>query len=85
MTGWFPRAQYLIGSLSSDVFERRTSTGSGLFALFSRDFEQILGQNLSLRVKALSRTYLLASRYVKREKHSLPVDVRRSSLLKLPI
>ena len=62
------------------------STGSGLFALFSRDFEQILRQNLSLRVKTLSHTYLVASRYIKREKLSLPVDVRRSktSLLKLP-
>ena len=44
------------GVLSSDVFERRTSTGSGLFALFSRDFEQILGKNLSLRVKTLRNT-----------------------------
>ena len=51
---------------------------SGLFALFSRDFEQILGQNLSLRVKNLSNTNLLAPRYIKREKRSLPVDVRRS-------
>ena len=31
-----------IGSLKSDVFERRTSTGSGIFAHLSRDFEQIL-------------------------------------------
>ena len=30
------------GSLSNDVFERRTSSGSGLFELFGRDFEQIL-------------------------------------------
>ena len=28
-------------SLSSDVFERRTSTGSGLVTLLSRDFEHI--------------------------------------------
>ena len=76
-----------LGSLSSDVFERRTSTGSGLFALFSLDFEQIFEQNVSLRVKTLSNTNLVASRYIKREKHSLPVDVRRSktSLVKLPI
>ena len=33
-----------IGSLSSHVFERRTSAGSGLFALLSRDFEQLFGQ-----------------------------------------
>ena len=29
------------GNLSSDVFERRTSIGSVLFALLSRDFEHI--------------------------------------------
>ena len=40
----------LLGSLRNDVFERRTSTGSRLFALFSRGFEEILGQNVSLRV-----------------------------------
>ena len=51
---------------------------SELFALFNRDFEQILGQNLSLRVKTLSNTNLVAQRYIKREKRSLPVDVRRS-------
>ena len=52
-----------IGSLSNDVFERRTSTGCGLFALFSRDFEQIRGQNVPLRVKTLSNTNLVALRY----------------------
>ena len=30
-----------IGSLSNDVFERRASTGSGIFAILGRDFEQI--------------------------------------------
>ena len=29
-----------LGSLSIDVFERRTSTGSGLFANLVRDFDQ---------------------------------------------
>ena len=33
-----------VGSLSSDVFERRPSTGSGMFAIMSRDFEQIFVQ-----------------------------------------
>ena len=42
-----------IVSLSSDVFERRTSTGSGLFALLSRDLDQIFGQIVSIRIKAL--------------------------------
>ena len=40
----------LLGSLSNNGFERRTSTGSGLFALFSRGFDEILEQNVSLRV-----------------------------------
>ena len=76
----------ILGSLSSDVFERRTSTGSGLFALLSRNFDQIFGQIVSIRVKKLSNTNMVASRLIKREKGSLPVDVRRSktSLLKLP-
>ena len=75
-----------IGSLSSDVFERRTSTGSGRFALLSRDFEQILGQIVSIRIKTLGNTNMVASRLIKRGKSSLPVDVRRSKtlLLKLP-
>ena len=33
-----------LGSFSSDVFEPRTSTGRGLFALLSRNFEQFFGQ-----------------------------------------
>ena len=77
----------VIGSLSSDVFERRTSTGSGRFALLSHDFEQIFGQIVSIRIKTLGNKNTVASRLIKREKGLLPVDVRRSktSLLKLPI
>ena len=76
----------LIGSLSSDVFERRTSTGNGRFALLSRDFEQIFGQIVSVRIKTLGNINTVASRLIKRGKGSLPLDVRRSktSLLKLP-
>ena len=76
----------LVGSLSSDVFERRTSTGSGRFALLSHDFEQIFGQIVSIRIKTLGNKNTVASRLIKREKGLLPVDVRRSktSLLKLP-
>ena len=50
-------------------------------------FEPILRQIVSIRVKTLSNTNLVASRYIKREKGSLPVDVCRSetSLIKLPI
>ena len=77
----------ILGSLSSDVFERRTSTGNGRFALLSRDFEQIFGQIVSVRIKTLGNINTVASRLIKRGKGSLPVDVRRSktSLLKLPI
>ena len=32
-------------------------TGSGLFALFSRNFEQIFGQIISIRVKTFSKTF----------------------------
>ena len=41
-------------------------------------FEQIRGQIVSIRVKSFSKTNLVASRYIKREKRSLPVDVRCS-------
>ena len=60
-----------IGSLGRDVFERRTSTGCGLFALFGRDFEQILGQNVPLRVKTLSNTNLVALRYSLKKRKTL--------------
>ena len=68
--------QSAIGSLSRDVFERRTSIRNGRFALLSRDFEQIFGQIVSIRIKTLSNTNTVASRLIKREKGSLPVDVR---------
>ena len=76
----------LLGILSSDVFERRTSTGNGLFALVSRDFEQIFRQIVSIRIKTLGNTNTVAARLTKRENGSLPVDVRSSKtlLLKLP-
>ena len=64
----------VIGSLSNNVFDR-ISTGSGLFTLFGRDFKQILGQIVSIRVKTLSKTNLVTSRHIKREKGWLPVDV----------
>ena len=59
--------QYKVESLSSDVFERRTSTGSGLFPHLSCDFEQTFGQVVSIRVKTLSNTNLVASRHIKKE------------------
>ena len=56
-------------------------------ALFGRDFEQIFGQIVATRIKPLGNTNTVASRLIKREKGSLPVDVLRSktSLLKLSI
>ena len=76
-----------IGSLSNNVFERRTSTGSGLFSFFDGGFAQIFSQIASIIVKKLRNTNFISSRHVKRENTSLPVDVSRSktSLLKLPI
>ena len=76
----------LLGSLSSHVFEPRTSTRSELFAVLSRQFERIFGQILSMTVKLRSNTILVPWRYIKRGTGSLPVDVRRSrtSLFKPP-
>ena len=59
---------FLLGSLSSNVFERRASTGSGLFALMKRDFEQVFGQIVSVKVKTTNNTNLVASRHIKKEK-----------------
>ena len=75
-----------IGSLSNNVFERRTSTGSGLFSFFDGGFAQNFSQIASITVKKLRNTNFISSRHVKRENTSLPVEVRRSktSLLKLP-
>ena len=63
------------------------STGSRLFALLSCDFEQTFGHTVSIIVETLSNTNLVVSKHIKREKSSLPVDVRRSKtlVLKLPI
>ena len=60
-----------IGSLISDVSERRTPAGSGLFAFLSRDFKQIFGQ-----IVFLSEKNLVASRHIKSFKGSLTFDVR---------
>ena len=76
----------LTGSLSNDVFERRTSTGSCPFSFLGDSFAQIFSQIVSIRVKKLSNTNCIASRHITREKSSLPVDVHcsKTSLLKLP-
>ena len=63
-------------------FERRTSTRGRLFAFLGSGFTHIsfIGK------RTLSSTILVAFRYVKWEKASLQVDVRRpkTSLLKFP-
>ena len=76
----------LLGSLSNNVFEGRTSTGSGLFSFFDGGFAQIFSQIASITVKKLRNTNFMSSRHVKRKNTSLPVDVRRSKtlLLKFP-
>ena len=43
-----------------------------------------IGQIISIRVKKLSNTNLVASMHTKREKASLPFDVRRSKTSLLP-
>ena len=74
-------------NLSNDVFERRTSTGSGPFLFLDDCFAQIFSQIVTIIVKKLSNTNFISSRHIKREKSSLPVDVRGSKtpLLKLTI
>ena len=70
---------YILVSLSKDVFERRTSTGSGLFfSILVGVSPQIFGQVVCLIVKTLGNTNLVPSRCLKMKKTSLPVDVRRS-------
>ena len=72
-----PRVLAIV-NLSKDVFERRTSTRSGLFSFFDGGFAHLLGQLVSIIVKTLRNTNLGASRCFKMKKTSLPVDVRRS-------
>ena len=78
---------WLLGSLSNGVFERRTSTGSGLFASLGSGLVESLGLIVFIREKKLCNTNFLASRHMYSEKASLPVDVRQTSFLtsKLPI
>ena len=69
------------GSLSNSVFERRTSTGSGLFTSLGSGLVETLGRIGFIREKKLSNTNLLESRHILRgEKTSLPVDVAQKLL-----
>ena len=63
---------------SSRVMGWRPLTESRCFALLGSGLAQILGQMVSIGVKALSNANLGASKHVKRKKSWLPVDVRRS-------
>ena len=84
--GWISRWSRRIGSLSRDVFERRTSTGSELFSLLV-----CLDANKFVLLSFFSPLKTIYSRVSTKPlpndaKSSLPVDVRRSKtlLLKFP-
>ena len=59
----------------ADDSELKLRRGSGFLAFLVDVFSQIFGPIVSIRVKTLSKTRLVASRYIKREKVSLPVDL----------
>ena len=64
----------ILVSLSKDVFERRTSTGRGLFAFLSSSLVHILRQIVSINVRTLSNSNLVVTSHIKRNRASLPVD-----------
>ena len=77
----------ILGSLSSDVFERQTSTGSEPFSLLvSLDATVFILPSVLILIETICPKICSKSR-LKSAKRPLPVDVRRSktSLLKLPI
>ena len=67
----------ILGSVSKDAFEWRTSNGSGLFAFLGSDFAPIFGQIVSTRVNTLSTNKIVSSRHIIKKRASLPVDVHR--------
>ena len=76
-----------LGSLSSDVFERRTSTGSEPFSLLVRLHATVFVlPSVLILIETICPKICSKSR-LKCAKSPFPVDVRRSktSLLKLPI
>ena len=81
-----PRISWELGSLSSDVFERRTSTGSEVFSLLTYlDDIKFVFLSFFTVIEAIWLK-ICAKPPSKNEKRPLPVDVRRSKtlLLKLP-
>ena len=76
----------LIGSLSGDVFERRTSTGSEpLSLLMCLDATVFVLLSVVILIETICPK-ICSKTLLKSSKRPLPVDVRRSktSLLKLP-
>ena len=55
----------ILVSLSKDVFERSTLTGSGLFAFLSSGLAHFLRQIVSIRVRTLSNSNLVVPSYIK--------------------
>ena len=56
---------------SKDVFDRRSSTGSRLFAFWVGGFAQIFGQIVYTMVTSLSTKHFLLSRPLKKERASI--------------
>ena len=82
-----PTPHHALGSLSSDVFARRTSTGSEPFSLLvSLDVTVFILPSVLILIETICPKICSKSR-LKSAKCPLPIDVRRSktSLLKLPI
>ena len=76
----------ILGTLSKDVFERRTSTGSEPFSLLiSLDATVFILPSVLILIETICAKIYLKSR-LKSAKRPLPVEVRRSKtlLLKLP-
>ena len=74
--------------VSQNLFEWPTSTGIGLFAHLSFNFQKTWANHLSnTKDTSLSHTNLVTSKHIKREESSFLVDVLHSKklLLELPI
>ena len=76
---WF---SHEIGSWSKDVFERRTSTGSRLFAFLGSGFALVLRQIFSLWVKTLNKKNFSLVKVQWKEKHH--TSGWRASVERLP-
>ena len=61
------RALYTVANSSKDVFKRRTSTRRGPFSRMGSGLAHIFGQIVSMRVKTISNTNLVASSHIIRK------------------